>query len=866
MCVCMSRVPVANSNPKPAQSRKTKENSKRCEHPSTVIARSTFSSFSQHQPKTTLKQKINEDGTNNNRLSTQIEDQFVFIVLFKDNNHIMEELLQEADGFSLNIVATPATPKETTTTKKRKNNKYERRRARAARSRGQTNVDSRTKVKQPKVTVKPLEATESEDGDKEPDLVESQSDDESSSDLQEDTSSVPKEKPVQKRDILQDPEERAKYMAEFHARPMELDRRFGATTKSVISNKDSSHLFSASAEWPSILHPRLLGTLQTSGWNRPTTIQARAMPAFFQKDDNVLIHSETGSGKTLAFFIPILQHLASKDQKARCEGTYCVILCPTRELAVQTFDLVETLCSKTFNWIVCGQLLGEEKRKSEKARIRKGLSVIVATPGRFLDHLTRTECLIPALTSKGPLEWLVLDEADRLLDMGLGEQVKNIFSRIQQEAQSKTWRCVLVSATVTNEVEELAHKTLFGKSANWIRIRASEEDNAADCSIKKDETAGEDALLSSTPRQLAHYHVTVTAKLRLAALVAFLVPRRKERTVVFMSTCASVDFHHALFTKMKSLFKEESSGIFGSDCNILKLHGNVPHSERQHVLKRFLKDNQGAILLATDVAARGLNLPNVDWTVQYDPPSEVSDYVHRAGRVARAGKAGNSLIFLLPSEKLFLEVLKRQGIKNMNALSLTETLNAAAKCCSDLTSNGMRRSSGGLGTTGKSSSGSRLGEAFCWEVQNRLEECVNENPNPAKTASSVSKKRKKSTGNETTTETLLDIAKNAFISHLRAYPTREKIVRQIFASKALHLGHVARSFGLKEPPSRLSSNKKRKTAPQVDPRKNNAVFDFKANQSMPSKSNLKGQKDKVTAKSLLLENANRLEKNGMDAF
>jgi ATP-dependent RNA helicase DDX31/DBP7 len=780
----------------------------------------------------------------------------------------MEELLQEGDAFSLNIVATPAAPKQTVVKKKLKNNKYERRRARAARARGETNNrDSWGKTIESPASETQQDAVESEakpeGSDKEPELVESESDDdESAVDLQGDHASVPQEKAVQKRDSLQDPEERAKYMAEFHARPLELDRRFGATTKPAITSKDSSHLFATSAEWTAnLLHPRLLNTLKTSGWTRPTTIQARTVPSFFNKDDNVLIHSETGSGKTLAFFIPILSHLASKIQKVRCEGTRCVILCPTRELAVQTFDLVETLCSKTFNWIVCGQLLGEEKRKSEKARIRKGLSVIVATPGRFLDHLTRTECLLPALTSKGPLEWLVLDEADRLLDMGLGEQVKSIFDRIQQAAESKTWRCVLVSATVTAGVEELAQKTLSGKSENWVRIRASEDDKATLVSTGKDENTGEEVLLSSTPRQLAHHHVTVTAKLRLAALIAFLVPRRKERTVVFMSTCASVDFHHALLTKMKSLFGDESSGVFGSDCNILKLHGNVPHSERQHVLKRFLKENQGAILLATDVAARGLNLPNVDWTVQYDPPSEVSDYVHRAGRVARAGKAGNSLIFLLPSEKLFLEVLKRQGIKNMNALSLTETLNVAAKCCPDLTSSGMRRSSGGLGNTGKVSSSSRLGEAFCWEMQHRLEECVNEDQ--AKTSSSVSKKRKKTQEHEKTPETLLDIAKNAFISHLRAYPTREKVVRQIFAAKSLHLGHVARSFGLKEPPSRIS-NKKRKVSPPVDPRKNNAAFDFKASQVVSESS--KSSKGRVTPKSLLLENASRLEKNGMDAL
>jgi superfamily II DNA/RNA helicase len=153
---------------------------------------------------------------------------------------------------------------------------------------------------------------------------------------------------------------------------------------------------------------------------------------------------------TLAYLLPIIQALGVDRQgelvkKNRLQaGTRCIILCPTRELASQTFTVVEKLCKISFIWLVPGCLFGEERRKSEKARIRKGLAIIVATPGRLLDHLTRTESLLMAL--KGKLEWLVLDEADRLLDMGLGEQDTQIIQRIRANQPGSgrneiAWQC-----------------------------------------------------------------------------------------------------------------------------------------------------------------------------------------------------------------------------------------------------------------------------------------------------------------------------------------------------------------------------------------------------------------------------------------
>jgi ATP-dependent RNA helicase DDX31/DBP7 len=422
-----------------------------------------------------------------------------------------------------------------------------------------------------------------------------------------------------------------------------------------------------------------------------------------------------------------------------------------------------------------------------------------------------------------------LDEADRLLDMGLGGQVQQIVQHVRanqpksgMKRNGVTWNSILVSATVTPNVQELAKTMLGGDEWLWARGSSGQTDLSKS---DFDDKVGQDdrndlQLADSTPRQLGQHHVTVSAKLRLATLVAFLVQRveRNERTVVFMSTCDGVDYHEALFTEMASILSEndDDNGIFGKACPIYKLHGNVPHAERNEILQKFGQSNnngsntqgRAALLLATDVAARGLNLPGVDWTVQYDPPCEVADYAHRAGRAARAGKGGHSLLFLLPSERAFLDVLEMKGCKTMTALSLTSMLNEAAKICANLKQDGEKRSGGGYGT----SKAARSGEAFCAEIQHRLEDCVMQDDSKAKADAASAAKAAALAGGKRTRKNakkdkvegrLLGMARSAYTSYLRSYPTKEKAVRHIFSARALHLGHVARSFALKEPPKAL---------------------------------------------------------------
>ena len=203
------------------------------------------------------------------------------------------------------------------------------------------------------------------------------------------------------------------------------------------------------------------------------------------------------------------------------------------------------------------------------------------------------------------------------------------------------------------------------------------------------------------------------------------------------------------------------------------------------------------------MAARGLNLPGIDWILQYDAPSEVSDFVHRAGRAARAGQAGHCLIFLLPSEVQYIEVLKLRGLNGISALSLASTLQQASKVCSSLTSEGETMSGGGYGR-----SGSREGEAFSAALQTRLEEVVVDDDRRCKQAAEeLTSKAKGAKARRALQEAegllegrLVAKARQAFTSYMRAYPTKEKSVRHIFSSRALHLGHIARSFALKDAP------------------------------------------------------------------
>jgi ATP-dependent RNA helicase DDX31/DBP7 len=377
----------------------------------------------------------------------------------------------------------------------------------------------------------------------------------------------------------------------------------------------------------------------------PTEIQQLAIPRLLASSRDTFLRAQTGSGKTLAFILPIIHTLLSLPAEKRYDrtsGLFAIILTPTRELAKQTETVLTTLTAGT--WIVPGWLLGGERKKSEKARLRKGVNILVATPGRLADHLDTTMAFDTSL-----VRWMVLDEGDRLVDMGFLETVGRILRIVEGRVQQhilKTKKDGIASELPPRLVKILCSATLRGEEGlgvletivNPIFLRAEAP------SIDVDQVLA--------PGQLIQKAVVLPAKLRLVTLCAVLksfIAGPSAKLIVFLSCMNSVDYHFQLLSS------------FNLESPFFQLHGSLEQPVRTATLKAFTTIKDRAVLLATDVASRGLDLPFVDIIVQFDPPVSQDDYIHRVGRTARAGRKGEGLIFLLPNEEEYIPTLESNG-------------------------------------------------------------------------------------------------------------------------------------------------------------------------------------------------------------
>ena len=349
------------------------------------------------------------------------------------------------------------------------------------------------------------------------------------------------------------------------------------------------------------------------GFNRMTQIQARAIPELLKGKD-VLGAARTGSGKTLAFLIPAVELLYNAEFKPR-NGTAVIVICPTRELAIQTHAVAEELLK--YHSQTLGLVIGGSGRKREADRIVSGVNLLVATPGRLLDHLQNTKGFIYK-----NLKCLIIDEADRILEANFEEEMKQIINILP-----KTRQTALFSATQTKKVKDLARMS-FQTSPSNIDV--------------------DDGRKKVTNEGLQQGYVVVPCAKRFVVLYSFLRRHQSKKVMVFFSSCNSVKFHADLLK------------CAGLDC--LSIHGKQKQHARTTTFFNFCKAEKG-ILLCTDVAARGLDIPDVDWIVQYDPPDEPKEYIHRVGRTARGeGAKGNALLFLIEEELQFLRYLKAAKI------------------------------------------------------------------------------------------------------------------------------------------------------------------------------------------------------------
>ncbi|GAM18320.1 hypothetical protein SAMD00019534_014950 [Acytostelium subglobosum LB1] len=345
------------------------------------------------------------------------------------------------------------------------------------------------------------------------------------------------------------------------------------------------------------------------GFTKMTPIQAKTIVPLLEGRD-LLGAARTGSGKTLAFLIPAIEILVKCNFKPR-SGTGVIIISPTRELALQIYGVARELMLNHTQ--THGIVIGGNDKKTEAERLCKGVNLVVATPGRLLDHLQNTRGFIVK-----NLKCLVIDEADRILEVGFEEEMHQIVKCLPKERQT-----MLFSATQTRKVDDIA-RVSFNKEPVYVGVDDDRE--------------------VSTVEGLEQGYVVCPSEKRFLLLYTFLKKNLDKKVIVFLSSCASVKYHAELLNYI--------------DIPVLEFHGKQKQQKRTSTFYEFVNAEKG-ILICTDVAARGVDIPSVDWIIQYDPPDDPKEYIHRVGRTARGvGKKGRALLFLLPQELGFLKYLK----------------------------------------------------------------------------------------------------------------------------------------------------------------------------------------------------------------
>ncbi|KAM4549402.1 putative ATP-dependent RNA helicase DDX10 [Odontesthes bonariensis] len=344
----------------------------------------------------------------------------------------------------------------------------------------------------------------------------------------------------------------------------------------------------------------LLG-LQEAQYRQPTEIQRQTVGFALQGKD-VLGAAKTGSGKTLAFIIPVLECLY-RQQWSSMDGLGALIISPTRELAYQTFEVLRKVGKN--HEFSAGLIIGGKDLKNESEKIPR-TNIVICTPGRLLQHMDET-----ATFHASSLHMLVLDEADRILDMGFADTINAIVENLPKSRQT-----LLFSATQTKSVKDLARLSLKDPEYVWVHEKAK----------------------FSTPATLEQSYVVCELQQKVNMLYSFIRSHLKKKIIVFFACCKEVQYLFRVFCRLRP------------GMPILALHGKQQQMKRVEVYKDFLR-KKNAVLFATDIAARGLDFPTVNWVLQFDCPEDADTYIHRVGRTARYKEGGEALLLLLPSEE-----------------------------------------------------------------------------------------------------------------------------------------------------------------------------------------------------------------------
>jgi len=361
------------------------------------------------------------------------------------------------------------------------------------------------------------------------------------------------------------------------------------------------------------LSEEVIEAISRKGFEEPTPIQTLTIPVMLRDDTNIIVQAQTGTGKTAAFGLPLIEMIEPKQRSVQA-----MIVTPTRELAIQVSEEINSLKGNTGIQVI--PVYGGQSIDQQLRRLKKGVHIVVGTPGRVIDHLNRKTLNLR------DIEYLILDEADEMLNMGFIEDVEEIMKHTNPRK-----RTLLFSATIPARIKTLAGK--YMGSYEFITVE------------KQQPTV-------SLTEQI-YYEVQSSDK--------------------FEALCRIIDieedFYGLVFCRTKNDVDEVTSHLIERGYDADFIHGDISQSQREKTLGRFKKKRIN-ILIATDVAARGLDVNNMTHVINYSLPHDPESYVHRIGRTGRAGKEGTAITFITPNEYHKLMFIQRKAKTDIKKLKV----------------------------------------------------------------------------------------------------------------------------------------------------------------------------------------------------
>ncbi len=379
------------------------------------------------------------------------------------------------------------------------------------------------------------------------------------------------------------------------------------------------------------LSAKVLKAINNKGFEEPTAIQAMTIPVMLRDDTNIIAQAQTGTGKTAAFGLPLIEMIDTDSKSVQA-----LVLVPTRELAIQVSEEINSLRGERQIRVV--PIYGGQSIDQQLRRLKRGVHIVVGTPGRIIDHLKRKTLKLLQI------EHLILDEADEMLNMGFIEDMEEIMKHTNPKK-----RTLLFSATMPKRIKDLAHKYMDG----YELIRVEKEQ------------------LTTNLTEQIYFEVKGSEK--------------------FEALCRIIDieddFYGLVFCRTKSDVDAVAAHLGDRGYDAAAIHGEISQSQREKTLEKFKKQRVN-ILIATDVAARGLDVNNLSHVINYSLPQDPEAYVHRIGRTGRAGNEGTAITFITPSEYkrlMFIQRFAKADIKKSHVPKVADIIKAKKdKICDDL--------------------------------------------------------------------------------------------------------------------------------------------------------------------------------------